>query len=188
MRKPENIPPQDRLLARIAAAASHLSVKVRPVGLALLGTDVRLARVPYSVVDASEVPEGAWAHYDGDPNGTALPVPRWYHLVTRTQIDRDALTELYGGNAETQVAIAWRLGDAVVAAQLSDEQAEAVMTAGYYDTLLGGGPNETTIGLVDVVTDKMHTIPSAATPGEIMKRYPDYPGELLVYPAEGTIY
>lgn len=184
----ERVSLTDRLMARTAAVASHLSVAVRPVGFMLLGADKRLARVPHSVIDPSRAHEDAWVRYPGDSNATRLPVPRLYRLVTRTQIRPDVFGDHYQSNPWMRPVIAWERGGAAVGAALSDEQADSILLDGYYDTLLGGGPNSTTAGLLEVATGQLRTVPGAAKRDLVMKLHAEYSEELPVYPEGGVIY
>jgi hypothetical protein len=177
----EQAPLGDRATARLASVVSHLSAHVRPVGTIILGSDPRIERVAYGVVTDAAGDRGTWAEYDGDPDGTNLPWPRLYKKVTRTQVHRDAVTEYYRSDNElTRLAIAWKLGEATVAAPLSDEQSSQILDQGFYDTRLGGGKLLTTMGIVTVQHDLI-VARNAVQAGEVMDLATEYPKDGIIY-------
>lgn len=138
----------DRILAHAVTAVSYLSANVRPVGNLVMGNDARVRRVAYRAVQAlGKNGSSSWASYRGNPKAPRLPLPRLYAQVAQTWVN-PAVADAYESSDTFRPAVAWKLGDVVMAAAIGQEDWQAVLAQGFYGMRLGRGQLHTAIGML----------------------------------------
>jgi hypothetical protein len=191
MKRGERVPLLDKAKAHAGAALSRLCVAVPVFGDFIIGGDERVQPVYYDVVDDVRGKAGSWASYPGDPKGTPWLIPRLYRQVAWTEVNREEILRFREGDQSgLRLAIAWKVGEATVAAALTDEQVEQVYMDEGYGMRVGRGPLTTTLGVVSRA-DNLYVAQEAVTPGEVMWLHRENQPEnedMQVYPANRAIY
>lgn len=174
--------------ARIASAASHLSVTVRPVGNLIVGGDKRVKPMVYKTARIDDSAGPGWISYNGDRGATRLPIPRLYKRVAITHVD-PLLVENYASSsrdsdsaaAPSSLAIAWKFkpGDTVaLATPLAVDDLNAIEGAGYYGMRIGRHNLITSLGLL--TTEEFQPFAYAIERGWTSK-LADAPVDLPIY-------
>jgi len=143
----------NRGVSRLASMVSWACVEFPTMGNLIIGGDDRVQRVRYRVVDLISTDDSLWANFKGNPKVTRLPIPRLYisgdgvkreRLVGVTQVHHEAFGVLPLPDMCVP-AIAWRLGDAVLATEITREDLRRIAIDGY-GMRIGHDDLHTTVG------------------------------------------